>query len=168
MDSTNDAGARRKPFHGSPRRRNVAWVGRLVPMMRGAIAGVIATAAMTTFLVGSERTGVMRGQPPRMMIDRFVPGLHDDTADRVALVSHFAYGAAAGSLFAVLPGTRGGSAARGVVYGVLLWAAGYEGWVPLAGVLPPAHRDQRGRAITMLLGHAIFGSVLWRRLSTDR
>ena len=52
----------------------------------------------------------------------------------------------------------------GATYGFLVWAAGYEGWVPMLGILPPAHRDRRSRVATMMLAHLVYGSVLGRLL----
>jgi hypothetical protein len=138
----------------------VATVMRMLTRtVRGAVAGVAATAAMSALMVGAERGGVMPGQPPRMIVDRFAPRLDASTADTVALLMHGAYGAAAGAGYALGRGRRA-SAASGAVFGVLLWAAGYEGWVPVLGVLPPAHRDDRGRVLAMVLGHATYGAVL--------
>lgn len=52
------------------------------------------------------------------------------------------------------------NAATGAAFGLAVWAAGYEGWVPAMGVLPPAHRDKRSRALTMLAAHLVYGAVL--------
>ncbi|RIX28143.1 hypothetical protein [Amnibacterium setariae] len=129
----------------------------------GAAAGLAGTAAMTGVLVAAERAGIMQGQPPRMLVDRALPSLDDAAADRVALVAHAAYGAGAGAVFAVLVRRRASRAlTRGVPFGLLVWVLSYEGWVPAAGVLPPAHRDLRGRAITMAVAHAVFGAALAR------
>lgn len=48
----------------------------------------------------------------------------------------------------------------GATYGFVVWNAGYEGWLPLLGILPPAHRDARGRAITMLVAPTVYGVAL--------
>jgi hypothetical protein len=41
----------------------------------------------------------------------------------------------------------------------------YEGWVPAAGIMPPAHRDRPSRSATMVVAHAVYGAVLglWTR-----
>ncbi len=128
--------------------------------LRGLTSGVAATGVMTAFLIASERSGIMRGQPPRMVIDRFAGDADDRAKDGAALLSHFAYGAAAGAVFAVMLGRRRSSPGAGVTYGLVLWALGYEGWLPALGVLPPAHRDHRGRAVTMVIAHVIYGRAL--------
>jgi hypothetical protein len=42
----------------------------------------------------------------------------------------------------------------------MVWLAGYEGWLPMMGILPPAHRDDRGRVGTMVAAHLVFGAAL--------
>ena len=129
--------------------------------MAGAAAGLVSTVVMTGVLVGSERAGFMPGQPPRTIIDRLLPGLNDRTADLVALATHLGYGAAAGIAGSVvLPRRARGRVVRGAAYGLVLWAVGYEVWVPLIQALPPAHRDEPKRVLTMIAGHLVFGSTL--------
>lgn len=137
---------------------------RLSTAARGAAAGLVATAGMSTFMVVAERLGVLPGQPPRMIVDRVAPGLPDGAADAAAALSHAAYGAVGGAVFALLAGDRSRTTAWGLGYGVLIWASGYEGWVPALGVLPPAHRDARSRVAVMVVAHAIYGSLLGRQL----
>lgn len=129
-------------------------------LVRGALAGTAATAAMSGWMVLSERLGIMRGQPPRKAVDRLAPAEDRRTLDALAVVSHAAYGAAAGAAFGAAPLPARVRPAAGIAYGVLLWAVGYEGWMPALGVLPAAHRDQRGRVLTMIAAHAIYGGVL--------
>lgn len=129
-------------------------------LVRGAIAGAAATLAMSACLIVSERAGLMPGQPPRMAVDRFLPRLDDRRADRIALLAHLVYGAAGGVAPAVLSRTSTIRPSAGSAYGLALWVVGYEGWVPVLGVLPPAHRDHRGRVATMVAGHVVYGVTL--------
>jgi hypothetical protein len=99
-----------------------------------------------------------------MIVDRLTPGLREDTADAAALLSHGVYGAVAGAVYALLEADPGKRRRWGAAYGALIWVAGYEGWVPALGVLPPAHRDRRTRAGVMLTAHLIYGAVLGRLL----
>lgn len=77
----------------------------------------------------------------------------------VAVAAHFAYGVAGGAIYASFQPKRPG-VTTGLAYGALVWAAGYEGWLPAMGILPPAHRDKPGRALTMLAAHLLYGGVL--------
>jgi hypothetical protein len=141
-----------------------SWLsaGPVSRALRGAAAGLAATAAMSSVMTASERVGVLRGQPPRLLVDRFAPALGDRGAGRAATMLHAVIGAGAGAVFAELVPRRR-SPARGVLYGLVLWVIGYEGVVPALGVLPLAHRDDRGRVLTMLAAHVVFGAVLGRR-----
>lgn len=126
----------------------------------GARDGVIATAAMSVVLVAADATGVLRPLPPRQIMRQVLPAASERTVDVATLVGHTGYGAAAGAAYrAVLPSAHAGPV-TGALYGVALWVAGYEVWVPLAGFLPPAHRDRPGRTVTMLVSHIVYGSVL--------
>ena len=51
-------------------------------------------------------------------------------------------------------------AARGALFGLLVWGVSYLGWVPAAKILPPAHRDRRDRQVTMVIAHLVFGASL--------
>jgi hypothetical protein len=143
---------------------------RVSEAARGAAAGVLATLPMTVHLVLMERTGVMRGQPPRMMVDHLLPRLPRRGGDVLALIAHFGFGAASGAVTAALAGSPRvrHPVVTGIGAGLAVWASAYEGWVPLVGILPPAHRDHRGRAATMLTAHVVFGLVLGRLLWARR
>ena len=129
---------------------------------RGALVGLFATVPMSMIMAASEGAGIMTGQPPRRIVGRMLPGVSDSTADLVTVMSHALYGAAAGAACSVFPLPCRIERTIGAGFGLALWAAGYEGWVPLLGVLPPGHRDQRGRVATMIAAHLAFGAVLGR------
>lgn len=67
-------------------------------------------------------------------------------------------------MYAALPLPAGKSwaarAGRGIVFGLSVWAASYEGWLPVANVLPPAHRDKPGRASSIIAAHIVYGITL--------
>lgn len=136
----------------------------LLRSIRGGLAGFVATSAMTAYMIGLERAGVMHGQPPRMIIDRFAPGLQDQEADLLAAVAHAAYGAMAGVVFAQLAAGRPDARLLGVSFGLLVWAGGYEVWVPALGVLPQAHHDRPARVGTMVTAHLLYGYLLGQQL----
>lgn len=137
----------------------------------GGLAGLVATAAMSALLVAADVTGVMNYEPPRKIIDKFFPRFPLPLRDAAAVLAHFGYGAAGGCLYAVAR-RKQSTAAVGLAYGVFVWVVGYEGWLPAMGILPPAHRDKTGRALTMLAAHllygAVLGNVLGRRALAER
>ncbi len=76
-------------------------------------------------------------------------------------LAHLGYGAASASLFPVLtqplplPGLL-----RGIIFGLGLWAASYQGWVPALNFLPPASKETSQRNFTMILAHVVWGSLI--------
>lgn len=131
-------------------------------MIRGGLVGIAATLPMTALMTASVAGGVMPDQPPRRIVGHLLPGLDDPAAAVVTVGSHALYGGAAGAAFSLLPLPRRTTPLLGGAFGLALWAAGYEGWVPLVGALPPGHRDHRGRVATMVVAHLLFGVLLGR------
>ncbi|MDQ0147756.1 DUF6789 family protein [Pseudarthrobacter niigatensis] len=129
----------------------------------GGLAGLAATGAMSALLVAADATGVMNYEPPRKIIDKFFPRLPLPLRDGAAVLAHFGYGVAGGCLY-VLTRRKQSTPGAGLAYGALVWVAGYEGWLPAMGILPPAHRDKTGRAVTMLAAHLLYGAVLGKVL----
>lgn len=129
----------------------------------GGLAGLMATGAMSALLIAADVTGVMNYEPPRKIIDKFFPRLPLPLRDGAAVLAHFGYGVAGGCLY-VLTCRKQSTTGAGLGYGALVWAAGYEGWLPAMGILPPAHRDKTGRAVTMLAAHLLYGAVLGKVL----
>ncbi|WP_372015433.1 hypothetical protein [Tistrella mobilis] len=149
---------------------------RLDTPLLGAIAGVMATVAMTAAmrrmrpLLPEEDSYPL---PPREIIDRTAgrPGegkagegrVDDEQARRrQTLLAHFAFGAASGAVFALLR-PRGGLAA-GAGYGVAVWAASYLGWIPAARILKPATRHPWRRNLLMIAAHLVWGASLAKGL----
>ena len=89
-----------------------------------------------------------------------LPGLTEPTARRLAAVAHAAYGAGAGAALAAVAPAAPLRRRATIGYAVLLWLLSYQGWVPLAGALPPVVRDRRGRALSIALAHVVWGAVL--------
>jgi hypothetical protein len=147
----------------------------------GAGAGLAATAAMSALMLAAQRAGVMGRLPPHRIADVSVERSPADDAvgreGRGALgwLLHFAFGAAAGGLYAVLhrrvdPPTP--DPLDGVGFGLAVWTVSYMGWVPALGFLPPATEDRPGRPPAMIAAHVVFGAVLAaivaQARSTDR
>jgi hypothetical protein len=133
---------------------------RLSDAVRGVRAGLIATAAMSAALGLAHRIGTIDRQPPQIIVDALVPEEPEPRKRRLAALAHFGYGTSAAVAFAVtLPRATWGITS-GTMYGAMVWLAGYEGWLPMMGILPPAHRDDRGRVGTMVAAHLVFGAAL--------
>lgn len=142
---------------------------RRATYLRGAVAGIGATAAMTLFMLAAERSGWMSELPPtritRATLDP-LPGKPPSgrtLAATTALV-HVAIGAGAGVVYAAIvdrpPWRRPPAVARGVLFGTALWASAYVGLLPAIGLMPPPERDERRRPASMLIAHWIYGAAL--------
>ncbi|MET9344212.1 DUF6789 family protein [Nonomuraea sp. NPDC003804] len=132
-------------------------------LVRGAFAGTTATTAMSAVMLAGDKVGLMREHPPKHITRALLPGHpHRPKPGEkpMAVLAHYAFGAGAGALLALVTRGRGAPLPVGVAYGLAIWLASYEGWVPSLTRLPPAHRDQPGRQLVMALGHVVFGSVL--------
>jgi|TARA_Y100000114_G_scaffold157040_1_gene186701 uncharacterized membrane protein YagU involved in acid resistance len=132
---------------------------------RGAVAGATATVPMTAVFVAARAAGAYDTLPPTEILERLAGPTRrrrrTRPVDRWSMVLHVAFGAGAGAAFAVLaPGARGRRAVLGPVWGVLVWLASYEGWLPIAGILPPAHRDHPPRARAIAIAHLVWGMGL--------
>jgi hypothetical protein len=130
----------------------------------GATAGVAATVVMTAVLEAGRRWSSFHTHPPIRIVRTLVAGGPDRPLSGemvLAAVAHLGYGAACGVLFALLTRRRPTAGPpMGVGYGLVLWFAGYGGWVPTMGALPPPQRDQPGRQIALVAGHLVYGVVL--------
>ncbi|MDQ1512606.1 MAG: hypothetical protein QOC59_448 [Microbacteriaceae bacterium] len=114
---------------------------------------------MSVVLVAAAAAGLMRDQPPVLIVRKFLPNLPEPLVQAASWTAHFGYGVAGGVLHDVLLRARP-TPANGVAFALALWAASYEGWVPVAGVLPPAHADDRRRVATMIAAHVVYGATL--------
>ena len=134
----------------------------------GGIGGLVGTAAMSAVMQAAHKAGLIKTHPPEEIAEAALdaaqgPEHSEETQDRLALGLHFAFGAGMGAVFAVLhrrlklpiPGVL-----HGVLFGTLVWAVSYKGWVPALGIMPPPERDQPGRPQSMLLAHWVYGAVL--------
>jgi hypothetical protein len=135
-------------------------------LLTGALGGLVGTAAMTAAmrrmherLTDAERYPL----PPREIIQSVArqTGMdrragEGDLQD-LTLGAHFAYGAAAGALYAVARPSDGILAGAG--YGLLVWAASYLGWIPALAILEPATRHARRRNGLMLAAHVVWGAT---------
>ena len=119
--------------------------------LKGALAGFIATAPMTFFMLATQRF-LPKGQqyelPPELITKDLAHRAHvrwhmSKTQILAAtLVSHFGYGAAMGALYSPLHKKLPvPTVVKGVIFGVVVWAGSYLGLLPLW-----AYRSRRTRS----------------------
>jgi uncharacterized membrane protein YagU involved in acid resistance len=139
-------------------------------LLRGAVAGFVATALMSVFMLIGWRLLPKREKyhlPPRQITEEIAErvGIEDhlNEPELVGLTvsSHFGYGALFGWIYALFEHRIPlDSSLKGVLTGVALWTASYLGWLPALGILPPATRHPWRRNLLMILAHVVWGVTL--------
>ena len=137
----------------------------------GAGVGLAATAVMSAWMLLSQRLGIMGEAPPHEIVEEGADSAgvaaSEEELEVAAATAHFGFGAAGGAVFGVLatllrPGIP---ELLALPWALVIWFGSYFGWVPALHILPPASRDDRGRAVTMFVAHLIFGAAMgaaWR------
>lgn len=141
-------------------------------MLRGAIAGLVATLPMTIFMQASWLrlpARELHPLPPRQITHKLVreAGLHrrvSQTNERILTwLLHFLFGAAAGSIYGIIDDKiPGDEDVKGLVAGTALWSGSYLGWIPLLGILPPATKHHWRMNVLMIVAHFIWGIAVGR------
>jgi hypothetical protein len=138
-------------------------------IVRGAIAGTVATIPMTLVMISLfRRLPVEQHYPlaPRLIIDNMAERagvrhvVREPTLVRATLIAHFSYGAATGALFPFLEQHRYPLALVGPGYGLAVWAASYLGWIAALRILSPATHHPQERNVLMLAAHVVWGAAL--------
>lgn len=142
---------------------------RLKTTLTGATSGILGTIAHTLVMFTWFRFLPRREQyplPPREITTQalhragWAHCLNETGQRRATWAGHFAYGALAGMLFApFVPRQQHRAIASGGLYGVAVWAASYQGWIPMLGLLKPASKQPPGRNAMMIAAHLAWGSV---------
>jgi hypothetical protein len=139
-------------------------------LLLGGIAGFAATLPMTALMrIVHKRLPAQDRYPPtpRELTDSLADTvgleLSEPGARNITLGAHYAYGAAAGALVAVIAPRPG--LATGAGAGVAVWAASYLGWIPALGLLKPATEQPAARNAMMIATHLLWGAALSVALS---
>jgi len=132
----------------------------------GAAAGFLATFPMTATMATVRSVLPPEEQhpiPPRRVVGSVSEKtgldhhLDEDEKDTTIAVLHFAYGAAAGTLYSLLFGRRQKPLLYGAGFGLAVWAGSYMGWLPALNILPPAHREPKGWVAMNIAAHLVWG-----------
>jgi len=139
-------------------------------MLKGAVAGWIATVPMTLSMPAGRRLLPRHEQymlPPqqvtvelaeRLDVDRHLDG---ERRDITALILHFTYGMLAGSMYGLVEQKIPlEDRLKGSLAGLLVWTGSSLGWLPLFGILRPATRHPWPRNLLMIWAHLVWGAAL--------
>ena len=134
-------------------------------MVKGSAAGVAATGAMSLSMLAGQRAGLVDKLAPERITEAVLDTVgvpRSESAENVATTAnHFAYGAAGGALYAVVTRRAGGAGPlSGVLFGLALFAASYEGWVPAFRIMPPVHQAGARRTTQLAVAHVVYGAPL--------
>ena len=147
----------------------------------GPFAGFVATLPMTVAMELMHRRLPPRQRyplPPREVAMNAlgilgVRGRQDEpTRALLAVATHFAIGTTAGAFYPpIARHVPGNPIAKGVAFGLAVWAGGYLGLLPATGLLSPATEHPRRRTALMIASHVAWGATLGalaNRLGGDR
>jgi hypothetical protein len=138
--------------------------------LAGAAAGLAGTVAMTALM----KPGLAGRLPDEWRPSEWVPrqivrwmeararrrGALDREAETgAAAAAHLAYGAAMGALYGLARGRWEAPppALAGAAWGVLVWAAGYQGWLPALGVRPATTEHPPTQWPVPIGNHLLYG-----------
>lgn len=140
---------------------------RVQSVARGAAAGALATIPMSAVMLASEHLGAVGELPPETIARRALAAANRERTDpavkAVATAAHFAFGAAAGAVFGAVQSDDDDlplAVAKGVGFGLAVYALSYAGWIPALDILPPPNRDREDRQITLVMSHVVYGAAL--------
>ena len=152
---------------GDPSRRGEMKL--LHRILLGTISGTVATGPMSVAMILLHRRLPLHERyplPPRRITARLAEKtglgkyLDSDDRDTVTLISHFAYGGLAGALYSVASDRQRQGPVKGALFGLVVWAVSYHGWLPAARILSPATEHPERRNLLMIVAHLIWGAVL--------
>lgn len=132
-------------------------------LLRGAIAGAIATAPMSLVMLTLQHAlpGRRETLPPREITENMLeavdlrPERDPSATENLTVFGHFGYGAACGALLS--PFARG--ARSGAAMGLLVWSASYLGWLPAVNLFPSATDKSARQNSLMIASHVIWGAA---------
>lgn len=144
-----------------------------IDLVGGSIAGAAATVPMSIVMLASEAAGYMEKQPPEKITEELLDkaDVHppEPVKKELTVINHLLFGAAAGAVYGVARGllTSGremppakAEVPAAIAFGLGVWFVSYEGWVPASGFMPPSHKTDPSRPVTMASAHVVFGACL--------
>ena len=139
-------------------------------LLKGTLAGFVATLPMTIFMLATQRFLPKRQQyelPPEMIVKDLSHKMHIRHHLNKQLIlgattaSHFGYGAAMGAGYGPLQKRVPlPTVAQGVLYGLVVWAASYLGLLPVLGISASGHKEPLRRNLMMIAAHIVWGASM--------
>ena len=144
----------------------------------GALAGAVATVPQRATVWALRTAGVYRRRAAPEVVAEGITNATVGTEKvpqewwkPVMLAEHFGFGAAAGALFGLLTAIIRPTTVAGLLAGLAVWKASYDGWIPALRIMPPPEEDEQGRQVAMVLAHVAYvlalGAIVDRLTSRD-
>ena len=128
-----------------------------------ALRGAVGAMAMTGMRRLTTGLGLVEQTPPEAVAEEGVPSLFrrvpPERRDEALELAHWAFGAVAGALFALLPRSLRRSRAAGPGYGLAIWAL-FEAAVAPALGLRRSQEPRRQERLAIAADHVLYGAVL--------
>lgn len=136
---------------------------------RGAVAGLVGTMVMSAAFLAAKEAGMVPGKvQPKEIAENLEEKLGvRDYLPKPAfqaswIILHFGYGTSSGVAYAfsqekALNIER--PSLLGPLFGILLWALGYCGWLPIFGLYPPPTQVPMRKVGVNVLTHIIYGTA---------
>ncbi len=140
--------------------------------LRSALAGFLAVAPMTAFMLLTQRflpKGQQYALPPEILTKELAQKAHvRHKMDRGQILaattaSHFGYGAAMALLYVPVTEqkkTLSLALGSGILFGLLVWAGNYVALLPALGMRESGHSEPVQRNWLMIIAHVIWGATL--------
>ena len=136
----------------------------------GAAAGLAGTLVIHALRTVSEKylpstMAPIRRDPGEFMVDKAEGMLDYRTREKIPESAEtasarglaFGYGMTFGALYALLRRRAGSAWLDGLCLGLLTWAAGYLGWLPGVGLMPPVWKQRPAQVAAPVARHAAYG-----------
>jgi hypothetical protein len=138
----------------------------------GAAGGLAGTVVIQALMGASGKVRPsslppLRQDPGEFMVEQAEGALSTATRESIPDWAETAaarglglgYGLTFGALYGALRPRGGSWLWNGVALGVATWAAGYLGWLPALGLMPPVWKQEPEQAIAPVVEHALYGMV---------
>ena len=139
----------------------------LTRVLIGGLAGAVATVPQSAAVWGLRWAGVYRRKaPPEVIAEKVtdtvvdVEKVPDPWLTPIKLAQHFGFGATVGAAFGLATAIVRPTTVAGMLAGLAVWKASYDGWIPALGIMPPPEEDEEGRQMAMVIAHIAYGLVL--------
>jgi uncharacterized membrane protein YagU involved in acid resistance len=137
-------------------------------VLRGALAGAVATVPMSVVMTTVQRTLPAREQyplPPKEITAKLADdvGIQDNLKEpelnALTMLAHYGYGALGGGAYALAEGVLPGRpAVKGMLFAMGVWTGSYLGWLPTANILKPVTEHPVRRTVLMITAHLVWGA----------